>query len=242
MISVCMATYNGERFIKSQLESILSQLGVDDEIVISDDGSIDRTVEIITEMNEPRIKLYQHNKILIKHRSSGHIYASRNFENALIKASGDIIFLSDQDDIWSNGRIERMRLELETHECVICNFNLLGGRLNGKKYYNKNPLCKFMIANLIKMPFFGSAMAFRRSLLEVALPFPQNLLLHDNWIGFIALKTGDVSYIDEPWHYYRIHSSNTSNATRKSHNPFWYKIIYRVKFYLQLNKRLYKKR
>ena len=241
-ISVCMATYNGEDFIEDQLYSILQQLDCDDEIIISDDGSSDKTLEIINGIDDYRIKIYNHEKIQKIHKSAGHIYVSKNFEFALEKATGDIIFLSDQDDIWLDGRISRMKLELENHECVICNFRLLGGDEDGKEYYLKNPISKFTICNLIKMPFFGSAMAFKKNLLKLALPFPDNLLLHDNWIGFLALKSSSVSYINEPLHFYRIHSSNTSNATRKSSNPFWYRILYRIDFYYKLLMRLNKRK
>ncbi|MDE5758415.1 MAG: glycosyltransferase, partial [Allobaculum sp.] len=91
MISVCIATYNGERYIETQIRSILDQLNEDDEIIISDDSSTDRTLDIIRSLNDSRIKLFAGNK-----------FHSRtfNFENALKQATGDFIFLSDQDDIW----------------------------------------------------------------------------------------------------------------------------------------------
>lgn len=91
MISVCMPTYNGEKFIRIQLESILSQLGNDDEIVISDDSSTDKTVEITKSFNDSRIHLLENNTF------HSPIY---NLENALKNAKGDFIFLSDQDDEW----------------------------------------------------------------------------------------------------------------------------------------------
>lgn len=91
MISVCMATYNGEEYIKEQLESILCQLGEMDEIIISDDGSTDNTLNIIESYNDSRIKIH------INTGKHGFVY---NFENALQKAKGEYIFLSDQDDIW----------------------------------------------------------------------------------------------------------------------------------------------
>ena len=90
MVSVCMATYNGEKYIKEQIDSILSEIKENDEIVISDDNSTDCTVEIIKSYNDDRIKLYHSNARNFK----------KNFENARNKAKGDIIFLSDQDDVW----------------------------------------------------------------------------------------------------------------------------------------------
>ena len=90
MISVCMASYNGAIFIKQQAVSILNQLGLEDELIISDDGSKDNTLEILASLNDSRIKIYHH--------SAPHGVVS-NFENAIKHASGDYIFLSDQDDI-----------------------------------------------------------------------------------------------------------------------------------------------
>lgn len=95
MISVCMATYNGEKYIKEQIDSILKQLGSDDELVISDDGSSDGTIDIILGYHDPRIHLY---------KGSFHSPAF-NFENALKNATGDFIFLSDQDDIWYDNKV-----------------------------------------------------------------------------------------------------------------------------------------
>ena len=89
--SVCMATYNGEKYIAAQIISILAQIGPDDELIISDDGSTDKTVEIIKTFRDPRIKLYQ-----------DHVFRDpiKNFQHALTKSSGRYIFLADQDDVW----------------------------------------------------------------------------------------------------------------------------------------------
>ena len=97
--SVCIATFNGEKFIKEQLDSILCQLGVDDEIIISDDSSVDQTISIIESYKDKRIKIFVNQKF------SSPIY---NFENAIMKSRGDFIFLSDQDDIWQSDKVEKM--------------------------------------------------------------------------------------------------------------------------------------
>lgn len=91
MISVCMACYNGQKYIRQQIDSILSQLKENDELIISDDGSKDLTCEIVLSYHDPRIKLL--------HNTKEHGFIG-NFENALRCAKGDIIFLSDQDDVW----------------------------------------------------------------------------------------------------------------------------------------------
>ena len=97
-ISVCLATYNGEKYIKEQLDSILPQLSANDEIIISDDNSTDDTINIIRSLNDERIKIYVN-------KTKGIV---KNFENALNNASGDIIFLSDQDDVWKNDKVKKI--------------------------------------------------------------------------------------------------------------------------------------
>ena len=108
-ISVCVATYNGEKFIYDQLQSILDQLLENDEIIVSDNYSTDKTINIIKSINDCRIKIYfLKKKNLIK-----------NFENALFHAKGDYIFLSDQDDIWLPNKIKIMLEELNSYDLIV---------------------------------------------------------------------------------------------------------------------------
>ena len=95
MISVCIATYNGAEYLREQVESILSQLEEEDEIVVSDDSSTDTTIEILQSFGDRRIKIF-------KNPAKGFV---RNFENALRQAQGDFIFLSDQDDVWLPNKV-----------------------------------------------------------------------------------------------------------------------------------------
>ena len=97
MISVCVATYNGEKFIREQIESILCQLSSDDEIIVSDDGSTDGTIVIINCIGDKRIRIIEGPR---KHSPTF------NFENALKEAKGDYIFLADQDDVWKTNKVE----------------------------------------------------------------------------------------------------------------------------------------
>lgn len=104
MVSVCLATYNGEKYIRQQIESILPQLSAADEIVVSDDESTDQTVPILESFNDSRIHIYIH-----KRRNEKVVwdYATHNFENALSHAKGDYIFLSDQDDVFLPEKSQR---------------------------------------------------------------------------------------------------------------------------------------
>lgn len=246
MISVCIATYNGQAYIKEQITSILKQLSSEDEIIISDDKSNDGTVEIIKSLNDERIIILTNDKNEIKHRSFSHIYATSNFENAIKKATGDYIFLSDQDDIWLDGKVKHFIHELSEKKkmMVFSNFSVidLDNKVSVSRYYKKNPIKKIAILNLIRMPFFGCTLAFRKELLKYILPFPKQLLLHDNWIGFLALHYGEVSFIDKPFILYRRHINNVSSFKGHSKNPIWYRISYRLQFIIQYFQRIHNKK
>ena len=111
-----MATYNGEKYIKEQVDSILKQLGPEDEIIVSDDGSKDATIETLRSYCDVRIKIYHHTSC----GANSFEKASSNFENALTKATGDIIFLSDQDDIWTDDKVKVMVDGLKNNLMVQC--------------------------------------------------------------------------------------------------------------------------
>lgn len=123
MVSVCMATYNGEPFLREQIDSILSQLNEKDELVISDDNSKDSTVDIIKSYHDKRIKLF------INKEKKG---VTHNFENALVHSKGDLIFLADQDDVWLPGKIKELISFLKegNYDVVTCNCALTDTYLN----------------------------------------------------------------------------------------------------------------
>ena len=110
MISVCIATYNGENYIRQQLMSILPQLSEDDEIVVSDDHSSDRTNEVIMSINDPRIHLFTHDATIEPIFTIDR--STYNFANALSHAKGDIIFLCDQDDYWLPEKVKTMATKM----------------------------------------------------------------------------------------------------------------------------------
>ncbi|MDY2843374.1 MAG: glycosyltransferase family 2 protein, partial [Treponema sp.] len=222
MISVCMATYNGGRFIKEQIDSILPQLSQEDELIISDDGSTDKTLEIIASYKDERIKVFHHKKnpeyAKIKH-SRNFYYATSNFENALNQAKGDYIFLSDQDDIWKSDKKEKMLKALADYkaDCVMCNFSVIdeNGNIIKEKFYENSPISKSLVVNILKSKFLGCCMAFSRNLLQKALPFPDKLIAHDYWIGCLSEK---LIFLNEPLHLYRRYESNVSTSSEKSKN------------------------
>ena len=220
MISVCMATYNGARFLREQVDSILSQLSDEDELVVSDDSSSDDTVAILESYNDRRIKIFH---------SDAHS-PTYNFENAIKHSSGDYIFLSDQDDVWIDGRIDEA---MKVHRgkgagLVLVNGVLVDEKLNTKRasYFRGNPIKQSFLGNLHHNPFQGSCMSFSKELLPYLLPFPKNLIMHDSWIGLVAFRHSKCEYIPKPLMKYRRYGVNFT-ATHKYN--FREKIIYRIK-------------
>ena len=224
MISVCIATHNGEKFIKEQLDSILSQLAPEDEVVISDDGSTDKTLYIIAEYNDPRLKVLHFNQPS-KTRYT-HLYVTRNFENALKHTQGDIIFLSDQDDKWMPDKVKKCVAAISNMGLVVHNLRIVNDNMedSGENLY-KNGFVRFRNYFLRVGKYYGCSLAFRREMMDVIMPFPSKLVLHDYWIGILAEHFGGAVYIDEPLIYYRVRDASISHGAAY---PIIYKIWYRV--------------
>lgn len=241
MISVCIATYNGAKYIKQQVESILSQLSDFDEIIVSDDNSIDDTINILKSFNDDRIKIFSNHSAnrIIRHKySNSHYKVTNNFENALCHAQGDFIFLADQDDVWEPNKVSSIMPFLENGCVVQSNYSIIDSKSKTieSKHFNVSPINGFL-SNLIHQPFHGCCMAFPKSLLSLALPFPSNLIMHDNWFGLLSqLKGYRIQFIETPLIKYRRYSENVS--PQKSENPLWFKISYRIKLLLQIHKRI----
>lgn len=221
MITVCIATYNGEDVIRRQLDSILPQLGEDDEVIVSDDQSTDRTVEIVKSYQSPLIKI-------IKGPSLGTPIA--NFQNALRHAKGDYIFLSDQDDQWMPRKVSVMTEALKDHCCVVSDCHVTDGELKmlNPSFYALNHTRPGWMYNLFrKNGYLGCCMAFRRCVLEKALPFPKHAAMHDIWIGNVAAMYYGVHFIQEPLINFCRHDHNVSNTAGKSTATIRQKFLFR---------------
>lgn len=213
MISVCLAVHNGEKYIKHQLVSILKQLGKGDEVIISDDGSSDNTLNIIEELNDSRIKVFKQNS---PRGLPSHEYATLNFENALKHSIGDFIFLSDQDDVWTDDKVILTMGYLNDFDYVVSDAYVTDAELNivsdtrftkdEKVYFNK------YLAVVLSTPYQGSCAAFKRKVLDKAMPFPKGLQSHDRWIGNVAAFYFKYKVIPEKLIYYRRHEGVTSSA------------------------------
>ena len=218
MLSVCLATYNGEKYIKEQVGSILMQLGLDDEIIISDDGSQDNTLEVVSSFSDKRIVLL--------HNQGRHGFVG-NFENALNHAKGDIIFLADQDDIWKPNKVKVIKEQLQQFDLVVHDAEMIDGegRSLEKTYYSTMHHKKDFISNLWKTRWLGCCMAFRREVLEACLPFPHHIVAHDYWIGMLGMLKFHYCFIDDILICYRRHGNNTSPSGEKSSNSMFYKLV-----------------
>jgi glycosyltransferase involved in cell wall biosynthesis len=206
MVSVCMATYNGEKYIKEQISSILLQLAGGDELVISDDQSNDNTVSIIESFGDKRIRLFLNSK------KKGVI---NNFENALANAKGDFIFLSDQDDIWFPDKVAECLLRLENYNLVVSNCEIVDGSLNviNTSYFKALNAGSGLIRNLKKNTFLGCCICFDKALLKLVLPFPSKIPMHDIWIGFTGTLFGKVKFYDKVLMQYRRHDFTVTHQT-----------------------------
>lgn len=224
-ISVCIATYNGGKYLNEQIQSILMQLSDNDELIISDDGSTDDTISIIGKFADKRIKLF-HNK-----NKKG---VAHNFENALSHASGEYIFLSDQDDIWAENKVKVVLRILETYDCVLHNAQLIdaeGNFLNSDLFSIYRTRTGY-INNLIRNTFVGCCMAFKKNILKYALPIPDDIKMHDMWIALISEKKGRTKLINQNLIFYRRHDSNASTTSDKSKFSKSYQLKYRLQMLL----------
>lgn len=223
-----MATYNGEMYIEEQLRSILKQLSENDEVVISDDNSNDKTIDCIKSINDPRIRLF--------HSSFRNVVL--NFENALMHATGHIVFLSDQDDIWYDNKVSELIKILETYDLVYTNASVFKNIKEESFLFNTRNRYG-VINNFIKNNCLGATMAFKASVLKYSLPFPKNIPMHDMWIYFISAFYGKTFYYNEPLIYYRRHGLNASNASEKTTNSFLKIVSIRVNLLILIFRRVF---
>jgi glycosyltransferase involved in cell wall biosynthesis len=218
-----MASYNGESFIEQQIASILSQLGSVDELIISDDGSTDATCRIVKSFDDHRIQL-------IFNPNPGS--PVRNFENTLMHARGNLVFLADQDDIWEQNKIAVQADLLEKFDLVVSDCRLIdaNGAPLADSFFAQLESGPGFFKNLYKNSFLGCCMAFRQSILKKVLPFPPAIAMHDIWIGLNAELYGTTYFCPEKLVCYRRHNTSASTAGSKSTISFANQVSYRLYF------------
>lgn len=219
-ISVAMAVYNGEKYLDAQIKSIINQLKKCDELIISYNQSTDNTFSIINYWHDmdSRIKIYICYKMGV----------INNFNNALKYCSGDIIFLSDQDDIWVENKISKIlnefynnNVDLVIHDAVIVTSNL--DNVISDSFFYTAKSRKGILKNIIRNSYCGCCIAFNRKILNAIYPIPSWVPMHDQYIGLIAEKNGKVLFSKNKLIFYRRHNSNVSgrkNLIQMIYNRF----------------------
>ncbi|MDO4242251.1 MAG: glycosyltransferase [Actinomyces sp.] len=220
-VSVCMATYNGERFVAEQIGSILPQLAPDDELIVVDDASSDSTVSVLEGLarHDPRIR------VTARTDNRGYV---RTFEEALSLAGGDLLLLSDQDDVWTPDHVEVLVNALEGAEVAATNLGTLGGpdAIRGPygqadwhlRAADSHRAWRNVLGVLAgNRPYYGCAMGVRAEALARGLaPFPGFLgESHDLWIALYGNLRRSVCHCPQRTVLRRFHESNqTPNRPR----------------------------
>lgn len=232
-ISVCMASYNGEKYIAEQLKSILQQLKDDDEIIVSDDGSKDNTLDAVRSFGDARIRIFEN------HGEHGY---TKNFENALNQATGDVIFISDQDDVWMDNKVERCLEALKDHELVIHDAAMTDENLNitAPSHFDKYEVRDGFWNTFVRTRYTGACMAFTKEFMKKrVLPFPkkQKYCPYDYWLAYLGLFYKEAVVLHESLILYRRHEGTALNAGEYSTRSPWERIYTRVYCFKEMLKR-----
>jgi len=232
-VSIAMCTYNGERYLQAQLDSLLAQTRRPDQIVIRDDVSTDTSMDLLRAFVPRAEALGIAVDLQANPQNVGY---RRNFDGALRACSGEVIFLCDQDDVWHAGKVARICAEFDVRPRLLAVhsdallidgqgatlpkrlFDSLGiGGAELRRMHAGDGLAMMLKRKMVT----GAAMALRRRVLEDALPLPTSAWVHDAWIGTLAAMRGDIDSLPEPLIGYRLHSHNQlglgGNDTRPRH-------------------------
>lgn len=210
-ISIAMATYNGAKYLQEQLDSFLAQTRLPDEIIICDDVSTDETANILLNfMHSAPFKV----EIV---RNECNLGYTKNFEKAISLCTGDIIFLSDQDDVWFSHKLKTIE------DIFLLNSEILVV-LNDQEITDEflNPSGNTIFSNSYSLGFdaswlsAGCCTAFRLEYKNISLPFPVDLIAHDGWIHRLAAGLDVRKVVPDVLQYYRRHSSATSESMASS--------------------------
>lgn len=205
--SVVMATYNGERYLREQLDSVVCQLNKDDELIISDDGSTDGTIGIIKE--------YQNQYSFIALIYGPHTGVADNFTNAIKHCKGDIVFICDQDDLWDHRKIITVKKAFEKHpqinvvmhDASFCGAD--GTPIDQENIFTLRKAKHGVWRNLLYSTYFGCCTAVRREYLMKLLPLP-NYALYDQYIGLCAESDHCSFFLRKVFIKHREHGDNWS--------------------------------
>ena len=207
LISIVMATYNGEKYLREQVDSLLAQSYPSLEFVFVDDASSDASLAILQEyaLRDSRIRF-------ISNPVNQGLLAT--FETGIRASKGEMIALSDQDDVWMPEKISLLAGAIGSHSLIYADSALTDatGIVTGK-FSDRNHLCDYPTAlhYVFGTKAMGHAMLFKREIIDIALPFP-DYVGHDYILGFAAAALNGVAYFPATLVNYRQHSSNTMGA------------------------------
>ncbi|MBR5047723.1 MAG: glycosyltransferase [Eubacterium sp.] len=212
-ISVALAYYNGGKYIEKQIYSILGQLGPEDELVLSVDGAKDGSMDLLHRLAR------EDGRILLTDGPGQGVV--RNFEHAITACSGEVIFLSDQDDIWKENKVERVMKVFRDKDVdvVLHNAELMDGDnviQCGATMFDYRASRTGLLKNFMKNSYVGCCMAFRSRIKDVILPIPRDMYMHDYWIGTAGEKLGGTGLLKECLISYRRHEDNVTDMTHGS--------------------------
>lgn len=222
-VSVVMATYNGGKYVNAQIESILSQLSESDELIISDDGSTDGTLDIINHYAK-----INKNVVVYEGPHKGYI---ENFQFLLSKTKKDLVMISDQDDIWKCDKIKKVKQAfadniqawLVVHDASFINDE--GKALEGTIFAERKAKQGFW-KNWLKSMYYGCCMTLKKEYVDFITPFPYTVAAYDQWIGLFAELKKKSVMLNEQLINHRIHNNNQSVKRSFSYRIwFRYEII-----------------
>jgi glycosyltransferase involved in cell wall biosynthesis len=247
-ISVCLAAYNGEKYIEEQIFSIIKQLEVGDELIVVDDCSVDNTNSILNSICDSRLHIF---------RNDVNIGINKSFEKAIQLSSNKYIYLADQDDIWLDYRALDMKLALYKSDKYLVSSNAeyidaVGMGIIFKSRSLKISDSSKYIKNLFSIlsgtaPYYGCAMAFDRSMMSVIMPFPEYIESHDLWIAIAGNLMHSNIHIENITLRRRIHGENASVLRRRIYKKIYSRFIFivsmihlflriiRIKYFLKIN-------
>jgi len=205
-----MVTYNSSRYVREQVDTILENLGPQDELIASDDGSSDNTLALLNEdaKKDPRIKVFP----------IAHAGVNGNYLNAISHCTGDFIFLSDGDNVWTKDKVAKVmtvfgqnpKIGFVMHDCSVTDpdLNVVVPSLFAERHSRPK-----LFKNVMRTSFCGSCMAFKKDLLRYILPFPKKMpVYYDEWIGLMALKHSKAIFLDEKLLLWRRYGGSASGG------------------------------
>lgn len=235
MISIVMASYNGEAYICEQIDSILLQTFQNFELVVCDDCSTDSTWKILQNYSaaDSRIRIFQ---------NENNLGFKNNFAKAISLTKGEYIALCDQDDIWESDHLEQLLNHLG-NKMIACGDSLLVDSQNHSldmtlsyqeslDFVPDDDMKKAYSIFYFRSPFQGAGMLIRREFLDMALPIPQQVLYHDVWFSELACFCGGMNYFKKVISRYRQHNKNVTGGRNQRRPKFgtWLRKILRGKY------------